>query len=135
MTEKILCNDRICSRHYISRKPADQEDETNPDWLASLNLGYTNFSDSHGQTERYGRRKVRETVKENGRDTTSVLKRSDAQTSSSLSDQDSGSIDKTKECSTQTDLSSNLESKTSATSIVLLLIHMCCYRLLKCKMN
>ena len=110
VTEKILCNDGICSRHFISGKPADLEDETNPDWLPSLNLEYTKFSDSHGQTERYGRRKARETAKENGRDTASVLNRSDAQTSSSLSDQDSGSIDKTKECSTQTDLSSNLVS-------------------------
>ena len=54
VTEKFLCNDRICSRHFISGKSADLEDETNPDWLPSLNLGYTKFSNSHGQTERYG---------------------------------------------------------------------------------
>ena len=72
MTEKILCNDRICSRHFISGKPADLEDETNPDWLPSLNLGYTKFSDSHSQTERYGRRKARETAKENRRDCFSI---------------------------------------------------------------
>ena len=110
MTEKILCNDTICSRHFNSGKPADLEDETNRDWLPSLNLGYTKFSDSHGQTERYGRRKTTETAKENGRDIASVSNRSYAQTSSSLSDQDSGSIGKTKECRTQTDLSSNLVS-------------------------
>ena len=31
--EKVLSNDRICSRHYVSGKPAALEDHANPDWL------------------------------------------------------------------------------------------------------
>ena len=33
ITDKILANDRICSRHFISGQPASLLDETNPDWL------------------------------------------------------------------------------------------------------
>ena len=39
LTEKILVNDRICSRHFLSWKPADLLDVYNPDWLPSLYLG------------------------------------------------------------------------------------------------
>ncbi len=40
LTEKILIkNDRICSRHFVSGKPADLFDTTNPDWLPTVNLG------------------------------------------------------------------------------------------------
>ena len=39
-TEKILANDRICSRHFISGEPADLLDERNPDWLPTLHLGH-----------------------------------------------------------------------------------------------
>ena len=41
LTEKILRNDRICSRHFIAGKPANLFDETNPDWLPTQNLGHT----------------------------------------------------------------------------------------------
>ena len=40
LTDNILKNDRICFRHYISGKPADLLDDTNPDWLPTLNLGH-----------------------------------------------------------------------------------------------
>ena len=33
ITDKILANDRICSRHFISGQPASLLDENNPDWL------------------------------------------------------------------------------------------------------
>ncbi len=39
ITEKIMANDRICSRHFVDGKPAPLEDETNPDWLPTQNLG------------------------------------------------------------------------------------------------
>ena len=32
----VLRNDRICSRHFISGKPAYLYDETNPDWLPTV---------------------------------------------------------------------------------------------------
>ena len=41
LTEKILINDHICSRHFIAGKPANLFDTTNPDWLPTQNLGYT----------------------------------------------------------------------------------------------
>ena len=40
LTNKILVNDRICSRHFISGKPAYLFDKNNPDWLPSLHLGH-----------------------------------------------------------------------------------------------
>ena len=39
LTEKILANDGICSRHFINGKPASLEN--NPDWLPTLNLGHS----------------------------------------------------------------------------------------------
>ena len=39
---KILKHDRICSRHFLSGMSASIEDEANPDWLPSMNLGPEN---------------------------------------------------------------------------------------------
>ena len=39
LTDKILMNDRICSKHFISSKPAYLHDTTNPDWLPTLCRG------------------------------------------------------------------------------------------------
>ena len=41
VTEKILNNDRICSGHYKSGKPADLRDDTKADWLPTLYLGHS----------------------------------------------------------------------------------------------
>ena len=60
LTEKILKNDRICSRHFISGNPADLLDETNPDWLPSLNLGHNKIRYSNVATGRWERRKARQ---------------------------------------------------------------------------
>ena len=38
LTESKLENKRICSRHFISGKPADLFDELNPDWLPTQHL-------------------------------------------------------------------------------------------------
>ena len=40
LTDRILENDRICSRHFISGKPANLFDVNNPDWLPTINLGH-----------------------------------------------------------------------------------------------
>ena len=72
MTEKILSNDRICSRHFIFGKPAELENETNPDWLPSLNLGNQKLSDSQAQAvEKLCRRK--ETEKARDADSVMIL--------------------------------------------------------------
>ena len=61
LSEKILANDRICSRHFINGKPASLEDETNPDWLPTLNLGHSKVCGNQVQIgERWSRRKARE---------------------------------------------------------------------------
>ncbi len=60
LTEKILKNDRVCSKHFVSGKPADLFEDTSPDWLPSLNLGHTRSKLPAQATERYERRKARE---------------------------------------------------------------------------
>ena len=45
LTESILNNDRICSRHFLSGKPSSLEDELNPDWLPTQNLGFSKTQD------------------------------------------------------------------------------------------
>ena len=41
LTEQILKNDRVCSRHFISGRPANSWDKYNADWVPTLNLGHT----------------------------------------------------------------------------------------------
>lgn len=50
-----------CCRHFISRIPAALEDDINPDWLPSLNLGHCKISDRsiEAREERWRRRKTR----------------------------------------------------------------------------
>ena len=60
LTEKILNNDRVCSRHFHSGKPAALLDDTNPDWLPSLDLGHVKSGCSANPTKRWERRKARE---------------------------------------------------------------------------
>ena len=63
LTEKVLSNDRIFSRHFLSGKPADLLDENNPDWLPTLNLGHRNSlseSTARAAEERWDRKKERE---------------------------------------------------------------------------
>ena len=52
LTEKILTNDRICSRHFHSGKPADLMDDMNPDWLPSLHLGHKKSLRAAGPVEK-----------------------------------------------------------------------------------
>ena len=40
ITETILSNDRVCSKHFLSGKPAGLYDVNNPDWLPTLYLGH-----------------------------------------------------------------------------------------------
>ena len=51
--ESNLQYTRVCSDHFISGKPSDVDDDTNPDWVPSRNMGY---SSKHCPTpERYER--------------------------------------------------------------------------------
>ena len=60
LTEKIIRNDRICSKHFISGRPAYLYDTTNPDWLPTLNLGHfkSTSSTANARYLRAKRRKV-----------------------------------------------------------------------------
>ena len=52
---------RICSRHFISGKPADLFDELHPDWLPTQNLGHSKENEKSVQIreDRYERKKTR----------------------------------------------------------------------------
>ena len=55
-----LENDRICSRHFVTGKPAYLYDEKNPDWLPTLNLAYVKkYKSSKKITGRRRRKKAR----------------------------------------------------------------------------
>ena len=56
---KVLTNDRICSRHFTSGKPAYLYDETNPDWLPTLHLGHRKNRPTEEATQRWERKKAR----------------------------------------------------------------------------
>jgi len=61
ITDRGIANIRVCSRHFISGKPAALFDELNPDWLPTQNLGHAKVNQGHllvGE-ERYQRSKVR----------------------------------------------------------------------------
>ena len=62
LTEKILTHDRICSRHFILGRPAALEDELNPDWLPTLNLGHSKVTAEKvvAAEERWERKKARD---------------------------------------------------------------------------
>ena len=59
LKEKILQNDRICAKHFISGKPAYLYDPTNTDWLPMLNLGHVKSKGSSNADARYMRAKRR----------------------------------------------------------------------------
>ena len=40
ITETILKNDRVCSKHFVSSSPAKPWDRYNIDWVPALNLGH-----------------------------------------------------------------------------------------------
>ncbi len=64
LTEKIMKNDRICSKHFVLGKPAYLYDTTSTDWLPTLNLGHSKSSSKRGSTAeaRYERAKRRKTI-------------------------------------------------------------------------
>ena len=47
ITDRGIVNIRVCSRHFISGKPASLFDELNPDWLPTQNLGHTKVDQDH----------------------------------------------------------------------------------------
>lgn len=57
LTESKLENGRICSRHFVSGKPADHFDHLNPDWLPTLNLGHSKVKISSTSEDRYQRKR------------------------------------------------------------------------------
>ena len=52
---------RVCSVHFISSEPASPFDETNPDWIPTVNMGYQEYEcrNSDADCDRYHRWKRR----------------------------------------------------------------------------
>ena len=68
LTEKVLANDRISSRHFISRKPATLQDESSPDWT---NLGISKQvteSRARAAEERWDKPRLWESLKEKAKE-------------------------------------------------------------------
>ena len=66
LTEQILKNNRVCSRHFVSSRPAKPWDKYKVDWVPTLNLGHTKRkAEDTGKAvqERAERAKVRRTKK------------------------------------------------------------------------
>ena len=61
LSENSLNHARICSRHFISGKPASLYDHLHPDWLPTQNLGHNKCSKERVDVnqERYERKKAR----------------------------------------------------------------------------
>ena len=57
---RVLENERICSRHFISGKPAYLYDEANPDWLPTLHLGHLKKPANKQCVDRWARKQARE---------------------------------------------------------------------------
>ena len=61
LTESAIYNNRVCLRHFISGKPAELEDELNPDWLPTQHLGHSETCPEQAEQAvgRYGRSMAR----------------------------------------------------------------------------
>ena len=56
LSERVIDNNRVCSRHFLSARPAELEDDLNPDWLPTQHLGHDNIDPEQTQAiERYER--------------------------------------------------------------------------------
>ena len=47
LTEVILENDRVCSKHFVSGEPAKEWDRFNVAWIPTQNLGHTKLQVDH----------------------------------------------------------------------------------------
>ncbi len=102
LTEKILINDRICSRHFVSGKPANLLDTMNPDWLPTLNMGNSKErSENEAQAakvrwERAKQREVQRNLVENvasSSDSSAEIGTAEASTQTELTSQILDNID------------------------------------------
>nr|CAI5836745.1 unnamed protein product [Callosobruchus analis] len=57
LTESKLKYQRVCSKHFITAKPASLEDEHHPDWVPSQHMGHeaTIVKKKEGDVERHMR--------------------------------------------------------------------------------
>ncbi len=104
-----MSNDRICSKHSVSGKPASLLDETNPDWLPSLNLGHSRevCEDKAGAAEEWWiRAKSRESLKDNR----PILLSEATESGSCKSNEGNGKFQVT-QATCQTDLTSAIMNK------------------------
>ena len=75
LTENSIDQARVCSRHFISGKPASLHEELHPDWLPTQNLGHSKVSQKRVAVceERYERKRARTSnVQESATDTSVI---------------------------------------------------------------
>ena len=84
LTEKILANDRICSRHFILGKPAPPLDENNPDWLPTLHKKKVSGMKVKAAEERMERARVRESLRTKAEEETSCTNQAEISTQTKL---------------------------------------------------
>jgi len=77
LTEYCLEEGRVCSRHFISGKPASLFDELSPDWLPTQNLGHSKVCEDKVQLSqaRYWRSKARLERQSNSKKSKNVSKK------------------------------------------------------------
>lgn len=66
LTDKILENDRVCGRHFVSRRAAKKWDKFKVDWVPTLLLGHkkeTNRTDPKAAAKCSERARYRELIK------------------------------------------------------------------------
>ncbi|XP_077866052.1 uncharacterized protein LOC144353333 [Saccoglossus kowalevskii] len=62
-SHKNLGNVRVCSDHFINRKPADLYNKTSPDWAPTLLMGHKKIKTPELHLKRYSRQEKREAKK------------------------------------------------------------------------
>ncbi|XP_067126808.1 uncharacterized protein [Centruroides vittatus] len=58
-TDKVNINTRVCQKHFISGKPSSLYDESSPDWVPTLHMGYESSHNLTANQERYERARNR----------------------------------------------------------------------------
>ena len=85
LSERVIDNNRVCSRHFLSGRPAEIEDDLNPDWLPTQHLGHDNIDPEHTQAiERYERSLARVACSERFEAAVSLLSISETTPSAEL---------------------------------------------------
>ena len=121
LTEKVISNDRVCSRHFVTGKPAALKDEQHPDWLPTQHLGKLKHVDTPNaeSVERYERLKRRQELKDKN-DTESDGNEGDrSETESDGNDEDESDVRSEMEITNQSTRSTEVQTDLTRNHILL----------------